>query len=400
MLAMYLLAAAVTIRGDTTLRAGCEADAEPVMALAAGQAVEVKFALAGGETECYKITAPANGRVVTGYVRGSDLEGLHQFDDERRAGAELATGSAIATTEKRLIQAIPASSALRRAAEAIENNEPGRAMEMLEPSAASSRDPNLLTLAGLAAWRNDDPRAALDYWKRALDLRSNPELERLYAKVDRESAADRSSGRIVGMRVLLRYEPQVVDAETARTMASVLDSEFSRIASQLGCSTRERVVAIVQSRDAYLRSSAAAEWSAGSYDGRIRVALADESRIGERTRRVFAHELVHACLANIGRFPPWLHEGLAQKLSGDQLSPAARRELAVRIEAHQFPKLEQLGQGLSGESADRARAIYSLALYATDSLIERRAELGLVNILRNPSLLSQVTSELDRELGL
>ena len=48
MLALYFLVAAVTIRADTTLRAGCEADAEVVTALPAGQPVEVKFALAGG----------------------------------------------------------------------------------------------------------------------------------------------------------------------------------------------------------------------------------------------------------------------------------------------------------------------------------------------------------------
>jgi len=38
------------------------------------------------------------------------------------------------------------------------------------------------------------------------------------------------------------------------------------------------------------------------------------------TRQVFAHELVHACLANIGSWPAWLHEGLAQKLSGEPVS--------------------------------------------------------------------------------
>ena len=40
-------------------------------------------------------------------------------------------------------------------------------------------------------------------------------------------------------------------------------------------------------------------------------------------QRVFAHEVVHSCLANLGSWPPWLHEGLAQKMSGDQLRQAS-----------------------------------------------------------------------------
>ena len=89
-------------------------------------------------------------------------------------------------------------------------------------------------------------------------------MEKLYRQVERESKGDQSTERLYGLRVLLRYESSTVPTETARQMTTVLDQEFIRISQQLGCSAEERVIAIVQSRDAYRKSTDAAEWSGGT----------------------------------------------------------------------------------------------------------------------------------------
>lgn len=401
MAGLFLLLAAVTIRSDgVPLRSGCENDSREIAVLTAGQSAQIKFALTGAET-CYKVSVDVNGRTVGGYLRQSDIANLDEFERARQQGGAVtgvAPGANVRAVEQRAAAAAGGNGPLRRAIEAIQANEPSRAVAILEPEARSTRDVAVLTIAGVAAWRNDDPGGALNYWKRALDIRPDPDLERLYAKVERESAADRSSGRLVGMRVLLRYEPTVVDAETARAMLLTLDTELSRISVQLGCSIPERLVAIVQKREAYLASSGAAEWSAGQYDGRIRVAAIDEGGAGTRTRRAFAHELAHACLANIGRFPSWLHEGIAQRLSGDQLSPDARRRIADAIAAKRLPKLGAADP--RGTSAEQARNIYGLALLATNLLFDKHGEMGIRNILVNGALLERLTAELDRELGL
>ena len=117
-------------------------------------------------------------------------------------------------------------------------------------------------------------------------------------------------------------------------------------------------------------------------------------------RRTFAHEAVHACLANIGRFPAWLHEGLAQKLSGDTLSATALGELQDKIRAGALPKLEKMGQDWSHLSGEHARLAYNLSLAAVDVLVANYANYGLRNVLRSPELLQQVTVGIDKTLGL
>jgi len=222
--------------------------------------------------------------------------------------------------------------------------------------------------------------------------------------VERETKGDKSGEKLYGLRVALRYESEALPVDVARTMVAVLDDEFIRISDQLGCRAEERITAIVQSRESYMKSTNAAEWSAGLYDGRIHVPLMDGmsegQQFGPRMRRTFAHETVHACLANIGRFPAWLHEGLAQRLSGDTLSGPARQELQEKIRAGALPRLEKMGQDWSHLSGEHARLAYNLALAAADVLVENYANYGLRNVLRSPELLQQVTTGIDKALGL
>ena len=400
-----LFFAAVTIRPDhAELRAGCSADESVVATLPAGTAVEVRFAIADG-SNCYKIAASVEGKSVIGYVPGSALSGIESFDQERAAASDpgaIRTMSPVETLSKLAVQA--GDTELNRAAQLLKSNQPQQALQILEPIAKRhSNNPDVLLLAGLAAYRSDQLREALDYCKQSLELRPNPTLAQFCATVEREGAGDRSGEKLYGTRVLLRYEGEKLPADVARTAVVMVDSEFTRISAQLGCPAEERLVVIVQSRDAYLKSTGAAEWSGGLYNGRIRISLADGQSIGSLMRRELAHEIVHACLTNIpsgaSPWPAWLQEGMAQKFSGDVLPQEARAELRRLAEGHQIPKLESLAQNWSRLNAGNARIAYSLALAAVDQLFESYANYGIRNVLNNPERLPQITAELDKKLG-
>src|SRR5262249_52107010 len=143
--------------------------------------------------------------------------------------------------------------------------------EFVESELKKNRDPGLLAIAGLVAWRADDSARALEYLRAYLDLEPNPDLEEMYNRVLREHRADTGNDRLVGMRVQLRYEGVSIPAATARQMLSVLDEEYGRISMQLGCSATERVIAVAQTPEAYRQTTNAAEWSGGQFDGKIRV---------------------------------------------------------------------------------------------------------------------------------
>ena len=403
---LVFLAALAVKQDQTPLRSGCEAADETIATLPVGTPVEVRFRVADG-SDCFKISTTVDGKALVGYVPAAALSNVDQFEQQRNAAVSLDSSRALnpVEAESKKVVARSGNPALQQASQLIEANQPTRALEILEP--LLKRDPknsDLLLLAGLAAYRADQARTALDYWKQSLDLAPNDGLQRIYDKVRRESQADRSGDKLYGLHVALRYEGQTLPADTARAVVSTLDQEFSRVSSLLGCWADERIVAIVQSREAYLHTTGAAEWSGGQYDGRIHISWMDGTDVSPEIRRRLAHELVHACITNLSAggppAPAWLQEGLAQKLSGDTLSTAARDRLRELAESHKIPRLEDLRQNWSLMSTENARIAYNLALAAADSLYNDFSSYGIRNVVSNPQILRQVTAELDKKLGL
>jgi hypothetical protein len=156
----------------------------------------------------------------------------------------------------------------------------------------------------------------------------------------------------------------------------------------------------VQSRDGYRKSTDAAEWSAGQFNGKIRVPVFDPKFVDPSMLRSLAHETAHACLTMLGHWPAWLQEGIAQKLSGDSLSAARMKQITDLVHQGKLPRLSNLKQDWSRLDADHAREAYALSLAAVELLWQEAGDDGMRNLLRNPERLPQVTAELDRKLGL
>jgi tetratricopeptide (TPR) repeat protein len=406
-LPLAFFVAAMAVRADQTpLRSGCDTEDSVIASLPKGTPVEVRFRLSDG-SDCFKIAATIDGKDVLGYVPGSALTGVERFDRERSSAASVDTLRALnpVAAETKKAVARTGDPALDRATQLLDANQPAAALDQLQAVVQKRpRDANVLVLAGLAAYRADQLHTALDYWKQALDIAPNEQLAAVYARVQREAGADHSGEKLLGYHVALRYEGQALPADTARAVLAVLDEDYSRIAAQLGCTSDERIVAIVQSRDAYLRSTGAAEWSGGQYDGRIHISWTDGSQVGPAMQRALAHELVHACLTSIpsgaAPWPAWLQEGLAQKLSGDTLPAGVLAQIQQLAQTHAIPRLENLGQNWSRLSTQNAYAAYSLALAAADVLYDNYASYGIRNILNNPATLPRITADIDAKLGL
>ncbi len=406
-LPVLFFVAAMAVRSDQTpLRSGCDAEDDVVASLPAGTPVEVRFRLSDG-SDCFKISATIGGQDVLGYVPASALTGVERYDHERSSAASVDVLRALdpVVTETKKAVALTGDPALNRAQQLLEANQPAQALEQMQVAMRRHpRDPNVLMLAGVAAYRSDQLRAALDYWKQSMDLAPNNTLAAVYQRVQREAESDHSGDKLFGVHVALRYEGEALPADTARAILATLDDDYANIAAQLGCTSGERIVAIVQSRESYLRSTGAAEWSGGQYDGRIHIAWTDGAQVGPAMRRALAHELVHACLTSIPSgstpWPAWLQEGLAQKLSGDTLPAAVREQLRQLAQTHAIPKLENLRQDWSRMSTQNALAAYSLALAAADALYDNYASYGIRNILANPATLPRITADLDSKLGL
>ena len=405
LLSLVLMVIAVKQSGTALREGGCSADADVLLTLDAGAPVNIRFAIAGESVPCYKVTVENAGKTLEGYMPASAISGLDEFESGLRNASwlDLIKPDAAATV-RATAQTMPSLSAgsvvASQAAGLIESSQPAKALELLENELRKKSDPTVLAMAGVAAWKSDDPQRALVYWKNSLDMQPNPDLERLYKRVQKETTGDQSTAKLYGLRVLLRYDANLVPVDIARQMVAALDSEFTRISAALGCSAEERLVAIVQSRDAYHRTTDAAEWNGGQFDGRIRVPVAGGQGMDAALLRIFGHETTHACLSMMGRWPAWFQEGLAQKLSGDVLSPALQTKLERMAKDGRLPRLENLHQDWSRLDTDHAIAAYALSLSAVEMFYQTWASYGIRNLVHNPQKLAEITTDLDKRLGL
>lgn len=373
--AILFAVAALTVKEDGgELRASCE-PGEPVIAtLAAGTPATVRFAMNG----CYAVDVERDGAKMRGYLRGHQLAGADAWDASRRGAPGVDTPTQ------------PRSGAKAGPLQSMDEIE--RALVL------SPRNPQLLALAGLAAYRDDQVVRAIGYLKDSLALRPDPAVQALLEKLLREQSADRTGEPLHSPRFVFRFDPAVMPAPAARALLGVLEQEYSRIAFELGCNNAGKLAVIAQTREDYLRSTGAAEWSGAVFDGRIRAALLENDPGGALTRRTFAHELVHACLSATGNWPAWLHEGLAQKLSGEASSEPKRAAIRAAAKQNALPGLAALSQSWSRMSSGHAALAYATSLYAVELFYQHHAAFGIRNLLRNPEQLANIVTDLDRRL--
>ncbi|MEP7366862.1 MAG: hypothetical protein ABI972_26695 [Acidobacteriota bacterium] len=402
-LLLFASAAHTVARDATPLRAACDSSSETVAQLNPGDTVDIRYALASDSGPCYKVSAGSGGKQWEGWLPASALTNLEEFEKARTSAAQLnqATPEAAPAPKSAAAYSLPAgqNARLLKVTQLLNANQPAEALSVTEAILKEQGpEPDLLALAGVAAQRSDQPAQAIQFWEQSLALKKSPALERMIAGARREVESDQSSEKLYGMRFLFRYDTREITPDQARSIVPMLDSEFSRLSEILGCRSDERIVVVVQSIDAFRKTTGSAEWAGGQYDGRIRVALLDGGRMGEDTRRAFAHEIVHACIANLGSFPAWLHEGLAQKLSGEVPAPADLAMVKQMARQNTLPSLGRLSGTWSRLSPQHARVAYAAAYIAADALVTAYGADGARNLLHNEASLPQVAADLDRRV--
>lgn len=381
--AFYLASVLLTVLQDQTpLKTGCEENDEVVAKVSAGSPVTIRFAING----CYAVQVGEQ----RGYLAGAALAGVEAWEAERRGARALDTPVGAAPVTR------PAGAdPLTVASQLIAQNRPGEALQLLESALAKApRDPILLAVAGMAAYRAGLTPRAIGYLKDAQAISPQAAVAALLAKAEQEAAADQGIQTLESTRFSLRYDPKVMTADVARQLSGVLEQEYTRISFELGCQTAERLSATAQSREAYLKATGAAEWSGGQFDGRIRVAVLEPGEM----RKTFAHELVHACLAATGRWPAWLHEGLAQRLSGETLTPEMREIVREAAKCGQLPPLKKMSQTWARLTPDHARLAYGMALYAAELFFAHHQDFGIRTLVRNPEYLDLIAEDIDRRM--
>jgi len=280
-------------------------------------------------------------------------------------------------------------------------------------------DPQLLFGAGVAAGIQGQDKDAIAFLKQALQI--EPQLlqaavflgELLYRQGDLELAIKTYERALpgappsvaVGIRGRLtawREEaslPQNRDAikddrftisfdgpvqqKLAARATSVLSAAFWRIGKALGAYPSAPINVILYSERQFHDITGAPEWSAGGFDGQIRLPVRGATQNLAEFDRVLTHELTHAMLKSIAsrNLPAWLNEGLAMYFEGRDTAMSERRLAAARL----FVPLAVLQTSFARLNSAQAVIAYEESAFATRALIDRIGPAGVGQLLQDLS---------------
>jgi hypothetical protein len=238
-----------------------------------------------------------------------------------------------------------------------------------EPTAAA-----LVDLA-LLYERQDEPSEAAAAAARAEALAPNEgRLKALTERLARTASVEQTFKSARHSHFVARFEGHA-EERLAWTALDLLEKDYFAVGKVLDLYPTERITVVIYTGDQYRKATNGPDWSAGLFDGKIRIRegqLAADQGVLEDT---LMHEYVHAALATLPvPVPPWFHEGLAQHFEG-RSSPAP---LLARLGAIDRASLDVAFPRLAPDVVPQA---YLTAHALVERLVERRGQWGLNQLI-------------------
>jgi hypothetical protein len=198
--------------------------------------------------------------------------------------------------------------------------------------------PDALDVLGYAQFAADRTGEAVRSWRRSLELRPDPAVERLLAKAQRDAAAEAAYTERDSSHFTLHYEGQQSSEALRRQLLATLEAAYDDLVRELGAAPRNSIAVILYTGQSFFDVTQAPSWSGAINDGKLRIPIEGVSSVTPELARVLKHELAHSFINQIsaGRCPQWLHEGIAQALEPKPLANGPRLAELFRAQ-HEIP---------------------------------------------------------------
>jgi tetratricopeptide (TPR) repeat protein len=248
---------------------------------------------------------------------------------------------------------------------------------------AFTLNPKLISateLLGEIDYLQGDIEGAIERYEQALPSAAHlaPSMQKRLEAWRKEASVHRKLSRASTGRFSISFDGRSNDALATHAIG-VLDRAFQRIADQLGAYPSNRILVILYTERQFRDVTHGPEWSAGLFDGKIRIPTQGAAQNWDRFDQVLIHELAHAMIAGLAPqgVPAWLHEGMANYFEPEDVGAALTRAHA----RDSMIPLSQLEQGFGRFSVAQARAAYDQSLVAAD-LLARHVGTQMAALLR------------------
>lgn len=267
-----------------------------------------------------------------------------------------------------------------------------RALQWAQAALAFGPDADMYSVLGNVYYLREELDQAIEAWEGSLSLKEDGTVRAALERARREAELAGEYDRERLAHFIVRYEGDTME-QTGRLVLGSLEKSYGFLKSRLDFEPKEPIVVILYSRRDY-NDLGGPQWSAGLFDGKVRVPVRGLVSLDQNVESTLRHELTHAFLyAQAGQgVPRWLQEGMAEYCEGTDAREFGKM-LAERIEQD-----ENFAYCLVGSRCD-VRFYYPAATSVVDYIIQTRGMGGIKDIL---DLLGQghdIDSALSRVVG-
>ena len=243
---------------------------------------------------------------------------------------------------------------------------------------------------GFAQQGADRTKDAVSSWKRSIELRPDPAVQKILDKAQREQTVESDFVEHETSHFVLHYEGKQTSEAFRGQILAALESDYGDLARDLGSPPRDNIVITLYTEQAFFDVTQAPSWMGAMNDGKLRIPISGLSSLTSDLARVLKHELAHSFINNMsaGRCPPWLHEGIAQLMEPRSLGSNGP-QLARLFRSQNNLPLNMLEGCFNQFSGSRARLAYAESLAAVSYIVDAY---GLGDIQKILQSLSQGSS--------
>jgi Tfp pilus assembly protein PilF len=159
---------------------------------------------------------------------------------------------------------------------------------------------DIAKLEGWAYYGANKIEQAIEEWKRAEQLRRDPDVEQALEKAQRDKAEEESYREGETAHFQLKYYGGA-NPELAREILRALESDFSDLESQLDYTPPESIGVILYTEQSFGDITRAPGWVGALNDGRIRIPVQGLTSVTPQLAHVLKHELTHSFVGQKSR---------------------------------------------------------------------------------------------------
>jgi tetratricopeptide (TPR) repeat protein len=253
---------------------------------------------------------------------------------------------------------------------------------------------------GQIYYLKDDIEGASKAWTRAVEL--NPmdqSLQKRLSTLNKQIKVSETFESDTNHLFSVYFDGEAMP-DMKHTVLEILESAYYDIGAQLKAYPKRQVAVTLLTRDAYFDITGSPYWTAGLYEGQIKIPVANADY--NSLKCVLAHEYVHAVIFDLmgPQCPWWLNEGLAQFYSEHDSQRDRKTGLALKYVHNERDEILAHLPGCLGTQREGVAGAYAVAFSAVTYFIDTYGEAMLRRVLNQMATGKNFSNALNEAYGI